>query len=131
MWTLDLDRPAECLDAILQAEEPGSPARIGSATSVVADREAEARIVEIEIQLESHPCVREVAVVGTRDERWGEAPVAFVVADGAVQATELETWCRERLAAYKVPRRFNLVSELPRNASGKVAKRVLRAQLED
>jgi hypothetical protein len=45
MRTFDLDRPAERLDAILEAEESGSPARIGAATSVVADRKAETRVV--------------------------------------------------------------------------------------
>jgi hypothetical protein len=52
MRTYDIDRPAERLDAILEADQPGSSARIGAATSVVADREAETRVVEMEIDLD-------------------------------------------------------------------------------
>ena len=52
MRTLDIDRPAERLDAIPEADQPGSSARIGAAVSVVADRKAETRVVEIEIQLD-------------------------------------------------------------------------------
>ena len=56
MRTFDIDRPAERLDAILEADQPRSPARIGAATSVVADRKAENRVVEMEIDLDSR-CV--------------------------------------------------------------------------
>jgi hypothetical protein len=53
LWTFDLDRPAERLDAILEADEAGSPARIRAAASVVADRKAEPRVVETEIDLDA------------------------------------------------------------------------------
>jgi acyl-CoA synthetase (AMP-forming)/AMP-acid ligase II len=72
--------------------------------------------------------VNQAAVVGTPHPRWGEAGVAFVVlAPGAEAAPEeLRGWCRERLAAYKVPVRVLVVEELPRNATGKVLKAPLR-----
>jgi len=58
LWTFDLDRPAERLDAILEVDEAGSPARIRAAASVVADRKAEPRVVEIEIEIDLDPrCV--------------------------------------------------------------------------
>jgi acyl-CoA synthetase (AMP-forming)/AMP-acid ligase II len=84
---------------------------------------------EIEVQLEAHPEVRQVAVVGEAHARWGEVPVAFVVA----QTTEaaLVDWCRTRLAAYKVPKRVVFLEALPRNASGKVDKRELRQRIAD
>ena len=75
--------------------------------------------------------VREVAVIGMPDERWGEKPVAVVVlADGAaLTQSELETHCRSRLAGYKVPKHLIIRDSLPRNPSGKVLKRLLREEL--
>ena len=83
---------------------------------------------EVENVLHAHPGVNQAAVVGTPHPRWGEAGVAFVVpARGAAPTQdELRAWCRERLAAYKVPVRVLLVEELPRNATGKVLKAPLR-----
>jgi fatty-acyl-CoA synthase len=76
--------------------------------------------------------VREVAVIGMPDERWGEKPVAVVVlAEGsALELSELADHCRTRLAGYKVPRKLVVRDNLPRNPSGKVLKRVLREELE-
>ncbi|KAB2344472.1 long-chain-fatty-acid--CoA ligase [Actinomadura rudentiformis] len=84
---------------------------------------------EVEEALAAHPKVAEVAVVGMPDERWGETPLAVVVPASESDSPtldELDQWCRSRLAAYKVPRRLAVVSELPRNASGKVRKHELR-----
>jgi fatty-acyl-CoA synthase len=76
--------------------------------------------------------VREVAVIGMPDERWGEKPVAIVVlADGAaLELSEVADHCRSRLAGFKVPKQLIIRDSLPRNPSGKVLKRVLRAELE-
>ena len=84
---------------------------------------------EVERVLYEHPSVLEAAVVGRPDERWGETPVAFVVVrDGAeVTADELVEHCRARLARYKVPKAVTFLEALPRNPSGKVLKRELRA----
>jgi fatty-acyl-CoA synthase len=83
---------------------------------------------EVENVLHAHPAVSQAAVVGTSHPRWGEAGTAFVVPSrGAVSSEEeLRAWCRERLAAYKVPVRVLVVEELPRNATGKVLKAPLR-----
>ncbi|MCC6527182.1 MAG: AMP-binding protein [Polyangiaceae bacterium] len=84
---------------------------------------------EIEEVLARHPSIREVAVIGVPDEEWGERLVAVVVprADG-FDAAEVEEWARAELAGAKVPRRWELVSELPRNPTGKVLKTELRAR---
>ncbi|WP_455354347.1 FadD3 family acyl-CoA ligase [Streptomyces sp. SYSU K217416] len=81
---------------------------------------------EIENVLLQHEAVLDAAVVGAPDERLGEIGVAFVVTAGDVTGEELTAWTRERLANFKVPRRFVLVEELPRNAGGKLLKGELR-----
>ena len=84
---------------------------------------------EVEEALYEHPAVAEVAVVGLPHERWIEAIAAVVVAKGEVTGEELIAFARERLASHKVPKSVHLVDELPKNASGKLLKRELRAQL--
>ena len=86
---------------------------------------------EVESVLTGHPSVLEVAVVGVPSERWGESPVAVVVPrDGAaIDEAEMIAWCRERLAHFKCPVAVHVVEALPRNASGKLLKHVLRRTL--
>ncbi|KAJ1332004.1 fatty-acyl-CoA synthase [Microdochium nivale] len=86
---------------------------------------------EVEAALCEHPLLRDVAVVSMLDDVWGEVGCAFVVAassDKAIEDGELQDHCRERLAPYKIPKRFVRVEALPRNAAGKVLKHVLRDQ---
>ena len=87
---------------------------------------------EVERVIYELPQVREVAVIGLPDARWGERPVAIVVlADSAaLELPDLTDHCRQRLAAFKVPKQLIIRDSLPRNPSGKVLKRVLRAELE-
>jgi len=82
---------------------------------------------EIENVLHEHPAVREAAVVGVPDERWGEACLAFVVLAGEATEDELRDHCRSRLARYKVPKAVRFVDSLPRNALDKVVKSELQA----
>ncbi len=84
---------------------------------------------EVERVLYEHDAVLEAAVVGRPDERWGEVPVAHVVLrDGAaVSPEELIEHCRANLAKFKVPKDITFLDALPRNPSGKVLKRELRA----
>ncbi|HYX27697.1 MAG TPA: long-chain-fatty-acid--CoA ligase [Pyrinomonadaceae bacterium] len=84
--------------------------------------------VEVEGVLLRHPAVQEVAIVGLPDERWGEAPHAFVVLkNGAtVSEDELRQFARDHLAHFKAPHRINFVSDLPKTATGKIQKYVLR-----
>ncbi|MEV0685273.1 AMP-binding protein [Nocardia sp. NPDC050378] len=86
---------------------------------------------EVEACLVEHPGVTAAAVVGIPDVRLGEVTCAFVVARPHVEVTvgDLELWCRERIANFKVPREFRFVPELPTNASGKVVKAALRESM--
>ncbi len=84
--------------------------------------------VEVEGVLLRHPAVQEVAIVGLPDERWGEAPHAFVVLKNGstVEEAELRQFARDHLAHFKAPHRVNFVTELPKTATGKIQKYVLR-----
>jgi fatty-acyl-CoA synthase len=84
---------------------------------------------EVERVLYEHDAVLEAAVVGRRDERWGEVPVAFVVLRDGATATgdELVQHCQGQLARFKVPKAVTFLDALPRNPSGKVLKRELRS----
>src|SRR5829696_2277578 len=87
--------------------------------------------IEVEQALAAHPSVSEVAVVAAPDERWGEVPVAFVTAagDGAPEQEELQEFARGRLARFKVPKRIEVVDELPKTGTGKIQKFVLRERV--
>jgi fatty-acyl-CoA synthase len=84
--------------------------------------------VEVEGVLMRHPAVQEVGVVGVKHEKWGEAPQAFVVLKPGASATdrELIDFVRERLAHFKAPHAVTFVKELPKTATGKIQKYVLR-----
>jgi 2-furoate---CoA ligase len=85
--------------------------------------------VEVEEVLARHPQVRDVAVVGEPDEKWGERVVAFVVPrDAVLPAATLDRYCLESpdLANFKRPRRIVFVEEIPKTASGKILRRLLR-----
>ena len=83
--------------------------------------------IEVEDALMSHPHVKEVAVIGIPDEKWGELVTALVVPDGEeVTADELISHCRTSLAGYKCPKRVDFVDGLPRTATGKLQKFKLR-----
>jgi fatty-acyl-CoA synthase len=86
--------------------------------------------VEVEGVLLRHPAIQEVAIVGLPHERWGEAPYAFVVLKAGARATEeeLREFARNKLAHFKVPHGVTFVPELPKTATGKVQKYVLRGR---
>jgi acyl-CoA synthetase (AMP-forming)/AMP-acid ligase II len=84
---------------------------------------------EIERVLAEHPAVMEVAVIGVPDDRWGEVVKAVVALEPGATATEDELvgYCREHLAHFKCPRSVDVLEALPRNPTGKILKRELRA----
>ena len=84
---------------------------------------------EVENAVMGCPGVADVAVIGVPDEKWGEAVKAIVVkqADADVTADQVIAWARERIAGFKVPKSVDFVDELPRNPSGKILKKDLRA----
>ncbi|MCM3578866.1 AMP-dependent synthetase, partial [Micrococcus luteus] len=83
---------------------------------------------EVEAALYRHESVLEACVVGVPDDKWGEAVKAVVVlrAGHAAQAADLVAHCRAQLADYKAPRSVDFVAELPKNASGKIARKLVR-----
>ncbi len=87
---------------------------------------------EVEAVLVSHPGVADAGVIGAPDADAGEVPIAFVVrAPGAVpDELELRAHCEERLAHYKHPREFRFVEAIPKSASGKILRRVLRESVK-
>ncbi len=86
--------------------------------------------VEVEGVLLRHAAVQEAAVVGMPDAKWGEAPHAFIVLKPGAAATPeaLRAFVREHLAHFKCPHRFNFVADLPKTATGKIQKFVLRGR---
>jgi acyl-CoA synthetase (AMP-forming)/AMP-acid ligase II len=86
---------------------------------------------EVENALAGHPALADVVVIGAKHERWGETPIAVVVAcdpSAPPALDDLTDWLRDRLASYKKPTGLIVIDELPRNASGKVLKHELRAK---
>ena len=83
--------------------------------------------VEVEIALYKHPATQLAAVVARPDEKWGEAPCAFIQLKPGMEATEIEyiQWSRDNLAHYKVPKKV-IFGPLPTTATGKIQKFMLR-----
>jgi acyl-CoA synthetase (AMP-forming)/AMP-acid ligase II len=90
---------------------------------------------EVEAALAAHPAVREVAVIGLPDSKWGERVHAVVALDPKREssADELIAWCRARLAGYKRPRSFSVIApeDFPRTATGKIQHRLLRQRIQE
>ena len=87
---------------------------------------------EVETVLSGHPKVKDVAVIGVADEKWGERVHAVIIAHDGEAVTEVEIldWCKIRIAGYKRPRSISFITEadMPRTATGKILHRVLRTQ---
>lgn len=85
---------------------------------------------EVEHVFRTHHAIREIAVVGVPDAKWGETGKAFIVLQEGEKATaeELMSWARTKLAKYKVPAHYAFIDELPKSDSGKILKRKLREE---
>lgn len=85
--------------------------------------------IEIENVLSRHPAIADVAVVGIPNEKYGEAPLACVALkpEQSLSEDEMIDYCRDKLAGYKIPRQLQIMEALPRNPSGKILKKELRA----
>jgi len=83
---------------------------------------------EVEAALFAHPDVVDAAVIGVPDEKYGEVVKACIVKKEGSNVTEddLISFCKDRIASYKKPQSVDFIDEVPRNASGKVLKKVLR-----
>ncbi|MFZ6001921.1 MAG: acyl-CoA synthetase [Bacteroidota bacterium] len=87
--------------------------------------------LEIEEVLRTHPAIADCSVVGLTSEEWGELVAAALLTKGpALDVNELNTWLRQRMPAYKTPRRFLVVTDLPRNAMGKIVKNEVKKFFE-
>lgn len=87
--------------------------------------------IEIEEELRKHDKVKDCAVVGIPDEEWGELIVSVLVVEPEFkQAEQLKDWLKERMAPYKIPRKYLIVNELPKNAMGKVVKNEVKKLFE-
>jgi acyl-CoA synthetase (AMP-forming)/AMP-acid ligase II len=86
---------------------------------------------EVEEVLLRHPAIKEAAVLGEPDPQWGESVVAVLVTQPGQLADQhdLDAWCVQHIARFKRPKRYVFVSDLPKNATGKVLKRELRVQI--
>lgn len=82
--------------------------------------------LEIEEVLRKHPTIDDCGVVGLLDEEWGELVAAAIISSEKIDLKELDSWIRERMPAYKTPRKYLFLTELPRNAMGKVVKNELK-----
>lgn len=85
---------------------------------------------EVEHVLNAHPAVLEAVVIGVPDAKWGETGHAFLLPrpGQTIDIAALGPWCRERIAAYKIPKSFEVLADYPRTAAGKVQKHVLKAR---
>ncbi|MEK5077742.1 o-succinylbenzoate--CoA ligase [Solibacillus sp. FSL W7-1436] len=86
---------------------------------------------EIENILLGHPNIKEAGVCGLDDDKWGQVPVAFIVAKEQMTEQEIIDFCTQQLANYKVPKQVHFVSHLPRSGSNKLLRRKLMQLLED
>ncbi|WP_339137969.1 MAG: class I adenylate-forming enzyme family protein [Candidatus Electrothrix sp. GW3-4] len=88
--------------------------------------------LQVELVLQQHPAVKEVAVIGVTEKRRGCVPKAFITPEEntVLDMEELESYCRQRLASYMVPREIQLVEALPKIGSGKINKKMLLANPE-
>lgn len=117
---------------LAQVAADGSWRIVGRAKDMIISGGENIYPAEIENALAAHPDVAECAVVGMADARWGEAVVAAVVPrDGrALDAEALQGWLGQRVARYKLPRRYVALAALPRTALGKVQKSLLQPLLQ-
>jgi long-chain acyl-CoA synthetase len=134
-----LNRPAETAQALRNGwYHTGDLGRVDEdGYYYIVDRKTDLIIVgglnvyprEIELVLAQHPAVAESAVIGVAEPLRGEVPQAMVVLREGAEATSqgLLTWCRQRLAAYKIPRGLTIVPALPKTVTGKILKSQLRA----
>ena len=84
---------------------------------------------EIERFLLTHPAIKEAAVIGVADKKWGEVGKAFIVANEGekISSVDAAEYCKGKLAKYKTPKYFEVVKEIPKNEAGKIDRKKLLA----
>lgn len=81
---------------------------------------------EVERVFLEHPKVSEVVIIGVPDEKWGESGKAFIVPNGAITLSEITSYCRSKLATFKIPKSVIFLKELPKNDTGKINRKALK-----
>jgi fatty-acyl-CoA synthase len=116
-----------CTGDLARIDDEGYVTLVGRARDMFISGGENVYPAEVEAVLREHPSVREIAVVGVPDERWGEVGRGHVLLEAGheLDAESLTAWARERLAAFKLPKTFVVESELPRTESGKIKKHEL------
>lgn len=110
-----------------RADKDGYVTLVGRSREIIISGGFNIHPSEVETALASHPAVEDCTVFGVPDDRWGEAPIAYVVAGADVSAEDLIAHCTDRLARYKRPREIVFAPTIPRTPSGKVRKPLLRS----
>jgi fatty-acyl-CoA synthase len=113
---------------LLRIEDDGRIVYAGRIKNMLRVGSENVSAEEVEAVLSGHPAVHSAAVLGVKDPRRDEVPWAYVQLHAGAEATEvdLERWCREQLASFKVPRRFVILDELPVAGSGKLDRLAIR-----
>jgi fatty-acyl-CoA synthase len=119
-----------CTGDLAQRDEEGFVTLVGRSRDMIISGGENVYPAEVEAVYREHPSIREIAVVGVPDPRWGEVGRAHVLLEPghALDRDALDAWARERLAAFKIPRHYVVEKELPRTASGKVRKHLLAGE---
>ncbi|HYE65326.1 MAG TPA: hypothetical protein VD966_07080 [Pyrinomonadaceae bacterium] len=118
---------------LARQDEDGYYYLVGRAKDMIISGGENIYPAEVEAVLHSHTAVANAALIGLPDPKWGETPVAVVIARKPYEVTadEIIEFCSGRLARYKIPKQVFFVEEFPLLASGKVFKRVLKEQIEN
>ena len=89
--------------------------------------------VEIESEILKHPDILEAGVFGIDDKEWGQTVAAAIVTNNKLRITidELKEFLKDKIAAYKIPKKLHLVDELPKTALGKIQREKLKEMFED
>ena len=117
-----------CTGDLAQVDEEGFFTLVGRSREMFISGGENVYPAEVEAACREHPQIREIAVVSEPDEKWGEVGRAHIILESGTQleTSRFEHWARQRLAAYKIPRTLVFESDLPRTASGKVQKHLLK-----
>lgn len=115
---------------LIKADEEGFIYVVGRKKEMIISGGENVYPLEIEQVINEEPNIDEVAVVGVEDDKWGEVPIAFVVVKEGRNVTEeeLRDYCLQKLAKYKIPKSFIFLTELPKNAAGKIDKKLLNKE---
>lgn len=116
-----------CTGDLARIDADGFVSLVGRSKDMIISGGENVYPAEVEAVYREHPAIREIAVVGVSDPKWGEIGRAHVVIEEGqtLERDALDLWARERLAAFKIPRLLVVEDDLPRTASGKIRKHVL------